>query len=243
MALHLLSGLALASAVPAIAPGQGLAISRPMPRDPYAGHIAEASQRFGVPAAWIKAVMRAESAGDPRAVSRKGAIGLMQIMPATWTALSARNALGADPFDARANILAGTAYLREMLDRYGDFAAAIAAYNAGPGRVDAHLVDGRALPVETRTYVARILPDARGEHALLPLSAAVADRSTWRNAALFIERGDARATAGDATNVLPATGTPIAGERARELAVSAHSQRADRSGFGLFVERSEGAWR
>ncbi|WP_265269625.1 lytic transglycosylase domain-containing protein [Sphingomonas lycopersici] len=233
----------LANLLPAAALAQGRAIGRPMPRDPYAGHVAEASQRFGVPAAWIKAVMRAESAGDTRAVSRKGAMGLMQIMPATWTALSARYALGADPFDVRANILAGTAYLREMVDRYGDFAAALAAYNAGPGRVDAHLIDGRALPAETRTYVARILPDAVGEHALLPLSAAPADRSTWRNAALFIERGDARATAGDATNVPPATGTPIAGERARELTVSAHSQRADRSGFGLFVERYEGAGR
>ncbi|MBL6940491.1 MAG: transglycosylase SLT domain-containing protein, partial [Alphaproteobacteria bacterium] len=76
MALLLLSGLSLASIMPAITMAQDLGADRPSPRDPYGDHIAEASRRFGVPIAWIRAVMRAESAGDPRALSPKGAMGL-----------------------------------------------------------------------------------------------------------------------------------------------------------------------
>jgi len=72
-------------------------LERPTPADPYAAHIAEASQRFGIPAAWIRAVMRVESANDLRAVSPKGAIGLMQIMPETWAGLRVRHSLGKDP--------------------------------------------------------------------------------------------------------------------------------------------------
>ncbi len=83
IALLLLSGLSLASIMPAITMAQDLGADRPSPRDPYGDYIAEASRRFGVPIAWIRAVMRAESAGDPRAISPKGAMGLMQIMPAT----------------------------------------------------------------------------------------------------------------------------------------------------------------
>jgi soluble lytic murein transglycosylase-like protein len=74
--------------------------------------------------------MRAESGGNPRAISAAGAMGLMQLMPATWRSLTARYGLAADPFDVHANILAGAAYLREMLDRYGDLPTALADYNA-----------------------------------------------------------------------------------------------------------------
>src|SRR3546814_3421210 len=80
---------------------------------------SEASRRFGIPQAWIWAVMRAESAGDVRAVSHAGALGLMQIMPATWTYLRGRYGLGDDPYHVRDNIIAGTAYLRELHDRFG----------------------------------------------------------------------------------------------------------------------------
>ncbi|MGN6921695.1 lytic transglycosylase domain-containing protein, partial [Neisseria sp. P0017.S008] len=85
-----------------------------------------------IPAAWIIAVMHAESAGDLRDVSSAGAMGLMQVMPDTWADLRIRYALGHDPYHARDNILAGTAYLREMWDRYGNVAAMLAAYNTGP---------------------------------------------------------------------------------------------------------------
>jgi len=119
-------------------------------------HIAEAERRFGVPMAWIEAVLMAESAGDPAAVSPKGAIGLMQIMPATWAELRAEHGLGADPFAPRDNILAGAAYLRAMHDRFG-FPGVFGAYNGGPTRYQAHLITGDPLPAETVVYVARVI--------------------------------------------------------------------------------------
>ncbi|OLP74868.1 putative murein lytic transglycosylase YjbJ [Symbiodinium microadriaticum] len=118
-------------------------------------HVKEAAQRFGLPESWITAVIAAESNGDPAAVSPKGAMGLMQLMPGTWRELRDRHALLDDPFDPRANILAGTAYLAMMHDRFG-YPALFAAYNAGPGRYAAHLRTGKPLPAETRAYVKRI---------------------------------------------------------------------------------------
>ena len=132
--------------------------------DEFQVHIIEASQRFGIPARWIEAVIMAESNGDVRAVSPKGAMGLMQLMPETWAKLRDQHDLGADPFDPRTNILAGTAYLKAMQHRFG-YPALFAAYNAGPGRYADHLRTGKPLPAETRDYVARIaeiLADAGG---------------------------------------------------------------------------------
>lgn len=123
--------------------------------DKWQAHIAEASQHFSIPARWIEAVIMAESGGDPKAVSPKGAMGMMQLMPETWAELRDQHDLGADPFDPRTNILAGTAYLKAMQDRFG-YPALFAAYNAGPGRYETYLRDGKPLPAETRAYVARI---------------------------------------------------------------------------------------
>jgi soluble lytic murein transglycosylase-like protein len=120
-----------------------------------AAHVREASQRFGLPEHWILAVIRIESAGAVRAVSSAGAMGLMQLMPGTWARQRARYSLGGDPFDPRDNIIAGTAYLREMFDRYGADGF-LAAYNAGPGRYEQWRDNGRPLPLETRRYVAAI---------------------------------------------------------------------------------------
>ena len=117
--------------------------------------IAEASARFGVPARWIAEVMQVESRGDPRALSPKGAIGLMQIMPATYASLAARYGLGADPWNVRDNVMAGAAYLRELYDRYGP-RGFLAAYNAGPGRWEDHLSGVRPLPSETVRYLSRL---------------------------------------------------------------------------------------
>jgi soluble lytic murein transglycosylase-like protein len=119
--------------------------------------ITEASLRFGVPTAWIERVMQAESRGrtrlDGRPIrSRAGAMGLMQLMPATWAAMRQRLGLGADPDNPRDNILAGTFYLRLMYDRFG-YPGLFAAYNAGPGRYAAHLATGGALPEETVAYL------------------------------------------------------------------------------------------
>lgn len=121
----------------------------------FAPHVRDASRRFGLPEAWIYAVIRVESAGRIRAVSPAGAMGLMQLMPGTWARQRARFALGTDPFDPRDNIMAGTSYLREMYDRYGA-AGFLAAYNAGPGRFEEWRDKGRPLPRETRRYVASI---------------------------------------------------------------------------------------
>lgn len=122
--------------------------------------IDEASARFGVPAIWIERVMRAESGGRTThggrpIVSHAGAMGLMQLMPATWAELRVAHGLGDDPHDPRDNILAGTAYLRAMYDRFG-YPGLFAAYNAGPARYANHLATGRALPAETRAYVAQV---------------------------------------------------------------------------------------
>lgn len=128
-----------------------------------ADHVREAAQRFGMPDAWIFAVIRIESAGRVHAVSSAGAMGLMQLMPGTWARQRARLMLGSDPFDPRDNILAGTAYLREMYDRYGA-EGFLAAYNAGPGRYEEWRDRGRPLPLETRRYVASIAALLQGSN-------------------------------------------------------------------------------
>ncbi|WP_226562251.1 lytic transglycosylase domain-containing protein [Salipiger thiooxidans] len=162
---------------------------------PYAAQVTEASQRFGIPTTWIMAVMRAESAGDLRAVSSAGAMGLMQVMPDTWAGLRIRHSLGHDPFEPRDNILAGTAYLREMWDRYGDVAAMLAAYNAGPARYDEYRRTDRPLPAETRAYIAALAPVLLGERPS-GIAITAAGPLDWREAAIFISRdGGTSATA------------------------------------------------
>jgi soluble lytic murein transglycosylase-like protein len=99
---------------------------------PFAAFVTEASKRFGVPEHWIRAVMHVESSARQQARSSKGAMGLMQITPKTWSELRARYRLGDDPYDPRDNIMAGAAYIRELYDRYGA-PGFLAAYNAGPG--------------------------------------------------------------------------------------------------------------
>src|SRR5512132_4177120 len=94
---------------------------------PYTREITEAAARYGVPERLVTAVIRAESGFNPRAVSRKGAQGLMQLMPATATTLGVRNS-----FDPRENIEGGVRHLRGLIDRFpGKIPLAIAAYNAG----------------------------------------------------------------------------------------------------------------
>jgi hypothetical protein len=125
--------------------------------DPWGPYIREASGRFGVPEQWIRSVMHQESGGQEDVISWAGAIGLMQVMPETYADLRDRYSLGNDPFDPHNNILAGTAYLREMYDRFGS-PGFLAAYNAGPNRVDRYLTNGTPLPAETVSYVASIAP-------------------------------------------------------------------------------------
>jgi len=124
--------------------------------------IQEASRRFALPEAWIRAVIAAESGGrqtlDGQPItSSAGAMGLMQVMPETYDEMRLRDGLGADPYEPFDNILAGAAYLRLLYDRYGypDF---FAAYNAGPARFDDYVMRGMPLPEETRRYLLAINP-------------------------------------------------------------------------------------
>jgi soluble lytic murein transglycosylase-like protein len=132
--------------------------------DRWQAFIDEASARFGIPAVWIRAVMARESAGltafhGMPIVSSAGAVGLMQLMPATWSEMRLRYGQGTDPFDPHDSIFAGTAYLREMFDRYG-YPGLFAAYHAGPGRLDAVLAGLKPLPEATKAYLESIVPNA-----------------------------------------------------------------------------------
>lgn len=149
---------------------------------PFAKLITADARRFSIPAAWICAVINAESAGDVHAISPKGAIGLMQLMPQTWALLRRRYHLGANPESPRNNIFAGTAYLRTLLDRYGA-PGFLAAYNAGPARWEAHIAIGEELPTETKSYLARLLPIIDGDDPRADLVAA--STQSWSTASLF----------------------------------------------------------
>ena len=226
----LLSGLVFA-APPGPTLAQNATIVQSNPADPFSAFIAEASQRFGIPEAWIRAVMRAESAGNVRALSRAGAMGLMQIMPDTWAELRARYRLGSDPYEPRDNILAGAAYLREMHDRYGS-PGFLAAYNAGPGRYDEYLASGRALPAETRAYVAALAPFVGGGEITGPLTVAAADPLAWTRAPLFIVRIEGAPS----TDLVRTEGRPDgAPAAAPEREVGAITPQSS----GLFVARSD----
>lgn len=136
------------------------------PEDPWGPYIREASKRYDVPELWIRSVMRVESGGNEYVggrltMSSAGAMGLMQVMPETYQELQSRYSLGDDPFEPHDNIMAGSAYLREMYDIYGS-PGFLAAYNAGPRRLDDYLSNNRSLPDETRRYVAMIGPNIEG---------------------------------------------------------------------------------
>ncbi len=160
----------LACALPIAANAQVQSRGEPAQRIDIVHHVREASQQFGIPERWILAVIRIESAGQVRAVSSAGAMGLMQLMPGTWIRQRARFGLGNDPFDPRDNILAGTSYLREMHDRYG-LQGFLAAYNAGPGRYEDWLAGRRSLPIETRRYVAKIAPFLQADRMFVAAAA------------------------------------------------------------------------
>jgi soluble lytic murein transglycosylase-like protein len=113
----------------------------------------------------------------------------MQLMPGIWVELSVRNGLGLDPFDPRDNILAGTAYLKEMHDPFGS-TGFLAAYHAGPSRYEQHLATGQPLPPETVACVTAVTPllaDEQDEHAAFRIRRA----ARWREAPLFVDRTDA----------------------------------------------------
>jgi len=149
--------------------------------------VRQAAERNALPATWVRAVLQAESAGDPHAVSGAGAMGLMQLMPGTWKDVRRTLNLGADPFDPHDNIAAGAAYLRWLHDRYGD-AGFLAAYNAGPTRYDDYLTTGRPLPGETVSYVEFVtqLMKKPSSDFQLPVSFLSFPARSWMTAGLFV---------------------------------------------------------
>ncbi len=126
----------------------------------WQGFIHEAANRSHIDPAWIDAVIRVESAGcetleSKPTTSKAGAMGLMQLMPATWEAMRRRLSLGSNPYDPHDNILAGTEWLEELHERYG-LLGFLAAYHAGPERYEEFLAGRQLLPDETINYTARV---------------------------------------------------------------------------------------
>jgi D-alanyl-D-alanine carboxypeptidase len=146
------------------------------PQDPWGPYIRQAATRFSIPELWVREVMRQESGGHEYVggapiTSGAGAMGLMQVMPATYEGLRQRYGLGDDPYEPHDNIMAGAGYLREMYDRFGS-PGFLAAYNAGPRRLDDYLAGYGRLPRETVNYVASIAPRIGGSSAMTgPLAA------------------------------------------------------------------------
>ena len=135
--------------------------------DRWSPYMAEASAHFGIPQAWIRAVMRRESGGrtvtpdDLPITSVAGAQGLMQVMPETYADARKTYALRADAFDPHDNVVAGAAYLQWLHKRYG-FPAMFSAYNYGPGNYDRYLQGQASLPKETVDYLADITAHLEG---------------------------------------------------------------------------------
>ncbi len=136
---------------------QPLSLKQPAARSDYSQYVQKAASKYDIDTALINAVIKTESNGNHRAISRKGAIGLMQLMPTTATDMNVRN-----PFNPEENIEGGTRYLRTMLEKFnGDLTLALAAYNAGPGTVEKY----RSVPPisETRDYVRKVYALYKGK--------------------------------------------------------------------------------
>ena len=191
--------------------------------------IAEASERFGLSAAWIRAIVRIEIPRNVRASSRNGGVGLSRLSSEKWTELRHRYALGRNPSDPRDTILAGTAHLREMYDRYGskDF---FAAYVVGPTRYDQHLKTGAPLPEEIQAVVADLAPLIEPGLKDVDGSTDRAKVISWRKAPLFVAQTE-RNSRGKAL----AAGVPT--ERSAKSQASPDGSAFSPRGDGLFARR------
>lgn len=157
---------------------------------PCTAHAAEAAARSALSEAVILRVMHVESRGRATAISPKGAMGCMQIMPATWRYLTARHRLGSDPWNARFNMIGGALYLAELARQFG-FPGAYAAYNAGPARYARHIRGAGPLPAETVAYMASLTGTAPPHRAEARSVNATPPR--WQEAGLFLRVDPARA--------------------------------------------------
>lgn len=216
-AILLAFGIAVAAPVGSSAAPVGLgAAPRADVRSACASHAAEAALRSRLSETVILRVMHVESRGRANAISPKGAMGCMQIMPATWRYLTERHGLGADPWDPRFNMIGGALYLAEMARRFG-FPGAYAAYNAGPERYARHVRGAASLPAETRAYMASLsgsapAPMARGDDAR-PAT------PRWQEAGLFL--GAARQIAA------PTRATPKAASKSERAVPNVAADRDD----------------
>ncbi len=198
-------GIAAAAlgASPAVAPAlAGEPLAAVSPSSACAPHAAEAAARSALPATVIIRVMHVESRGRANAISPKGAMGCMQIMPATWRYLTARHALGSDPWNARFNMIGGALYLAELARQFG-FPGAYAAYNAGPARYARHVRGGVRLPAETVAYMASLSGKAppRSREGRAGDGRTASPR--WQEAKLFLEAAPQRAPASEALSRPP----------------------------------------
>lgn len=171
----------------------------------YDDVIEEHARRNGVRTDLVRAVIQVESGFNPKATSPKGAVGLMQLMPATIRQFGVRN-----PFSPGENVGAGVAYLRQLLDRYSDNEElALAAYNAGPGAVDKH---GQAIPPfsETRQYVAKVSGLAGPTSAKVPVPQVyrIVQIVEGREVVLYTNNPNARINPAALRPSDPAAGTP-----------------------------------
>lgn len=217
IALLLAFGIAAGSPVRAEATGAGAA------RPACAPHAAEAARRSRLSEAVILRVMHVESRGRANAMSPKGAMGCMQIMPRTWRDLSARYRLGSDPWNARFNMIGGALYLAELARQFG-FPGAYAAYNAGPARYARHVRSAVPLPAETRAYMASLsgAAPARGGD-----DGRVAPPPRWQDAGLFPRAEPVRVARADGATPVPASASAKTSN-----GPVANSKGADRSGRG-----------
>lgn len=207
--------LRFAVAAIAVMAGSQLARAAPPTMRPVAScreHAPEAAMRSGIAADVILRVMRAESGGNSGIVSVRGAIGCMQIMPATWAYLSQRYGLGNDPYDARMNMIGGALYLAELARRFG-WPGAYAAYNAGPARYILYTANGVPLPAETVAYTARLGGAAAPALAAIP-------RARWQEARLFIDPSGSDRETNDTRTIRMAAALEETGESPASIAAT-----------------------
>lgn len=216
IALLLAFGIAPGASVRAEPAGAGVA------RSACAPHAAEAARRSRLPEEVILRVMHVESRGRAYAISPKGAMGCMQIMPATWRYLTARHGLGSDPWHPRFNMIGGALYLAELARQFG-FPGAYAAYNAGPARYARHVRSAVSLPAETRAYMASLsgaAPARRGDDAHV-----APPPPRWQDAGLFLRAEPLRIARADGAAPVPASASAKTSN-----GPVANSKGADRSG-------------
>jgi cell division septation protein DedD len=202
--------------------------------DPWGPYIREAAAKYDIPETWVRSLMRVESGGKEYLngnliTSGAGAMGLMQVMPATYDELRDRYNLGDDPFDPHDNITAGVAYMREMYELYGS-PGFLAAYNAGPTRLDDYLANVRPLPDETRHYVAMIGPNLRG---VWPNNRSAADQMAMNTLPINIPPGKRYSRAVMLANSRPAGGGRVPQRMPVEVAQLSEPSR--RGGGGMWV--------